>query len=353
MKNAVPIIMLAVILLVPTGFAITYSGDAVVSVGSAEASCILIEPCVMDGSDYVYSEIITEKVGITKNENNGRYSLSASSTPLTPSGLFLHIYGAGTEEDVTVVCNVSVTGVGSCVAMMDDSTLTEREHVSQGYHSFSLLYSGTYNATSMPSVIISMEITAMSMSEGTVIRDSSAVRLKATSSSTVLEILNESNPEIVASDDYSFSSTTSTNHGNNYPSVGVHNDHNNQGGISDNEGQIDVEIIIPSGPSFVLYLRTSGTNTFHLTMTKGTEILVSGTVTFNAGGIFSTSGYYLSSVSADGSSSGYFYSSLNNVTSHNAWMSGDSDDIHLSITTEDGQSASRNLKMDIVFKKES
>ena len=175
--------------------------------------------------------------------------------------------------------------------------------------------------------------------------------MKATSSATVLEIMEDNNPDIVASEDYQFTTTTSTNHGNNYPAVGLQNDNNNQGGIADNSGNIDVQITIPAGPQFVLYLRTSGSNTFLLTMSKGSEILVSGTVTFNSG--YGTSGYYLSSKSYDGSSSGYFYSSLNNVNSYDAWMSGDSSDISIVIVTEDGQSASRNLKMDIVFKKET
>ena len=129
------------------------------------------------------------------------------------------------------------------------------------------------------------------------------------------------------------------------------NEDNSRGGIADGDGNIDLNLTIPKGYAFVLYLRTTGSNTFQLTMYKGTEVVISGTVTFNAGG-YLASGYYLSSKSYDGSSSGYFYSSINNVNTYDAWMSGSTEDYSLVITTQDGQSASQTLKMDIVFKKD-
>lgn len=349
MRKAVAVLVVFAIAIVPVGFAWDYSGQASASYGSSDGACIFVETYTYDGGEYTESDILVNKAGVTKTGNT--YTLSADSELLTPSNLYIYIHSIGYNGSVVVSCDLSVAGVGSCSAALDGSALTERT-VSQGYHSFAVYFSGSYSGNTMPQsdVTVTVSVSAIS-TQGAYTHGSDAVRLKATSAATVLEIMEESNPEIVSSEDYTFSSTTSTNHGNNYPAVGVQNENNNQNGIADNQGNIDVQITVPAGPSFVLYLRTSGSNTFQLTMSKGSEILVSGTVTFNSG--IGTSGYYLSSHSSDGSSSGYFYSSLNAVNSNNAWMSGDSQDISIVILTEDGQSASRNLKMDIVFKKES
>lgn len=349
MKNIIPIMVVFAILLVPTGFAVAYNGTAVTSCGSLDGSCIVVESYIRDGDDYISSPILTEKALVTKNNNN-TYTMSASNVELTPADLYLKVSGIGYDGSVTLSCTATVTGIGSCTFTLDGTSFTSRT-VSQGYHGFSVLYTGSYNGSTMPESEVELTISATASSVGSMINGSDALRLKASSASSVLEIMEDNNPDIVASDDYQFSTTTSTNHGNNYPAVGIQNENNNQGGISDNSGNIDVEITVPAGPQFVLYLRTSGSNTFQLTMSKGGEVLISGTVTFNSG--IGTSGYYLSSYSYDGSSSGYFYSSINNVNTYNAWMSGDSDDISIVIVTEDGQSASRNLKMDIVFKKET
>ena len=348
MRHKILVLIAVAIFLIPSGYALAYSGTVSSTFGSSDGSYILVESCVYDGGDYVQSPILTERAGVTKTGNT--YNLSASSVQLSPSNLYLHVYAEGYDGMITVSCDTDITGVGSCTVSLDGSALTSRT-VSQGYHSLAVLYSGSYSGNTMPECDISLEISATASSVGGYLGVGEGLRLKATSAATVLEILEENNPEIVASDDYEFSSNTSVNHGNNYPAANISNENNAQGGIADNQGNIDLEIAIPSGPSFVLYLRTSGSNTFSLTMTKGSEVMVSGIVTFNAG--YGTSGYYLSSHSYDGSSSGYFYSSLNNVNTYNAWMSGDSEDIHIRILTEDGQEASRNLKMDIVFKKES
>ena len=348
MRKAIPVLIVCAIVLTPCAYALDYVGGASVSCGSSDGSCIFVESYVYENGDYAESPILLEKAGVTKTGNT--YTLSANSVRLSPSDLYLYIHSVGYDGDVVVSCSFSIVGVGSCSATLDGTTLTERT-VSMGYHSFAVFFSGSYSGNAMPESEITVEISVSAVSTGAYLCSSDGVRLKATSAATVLEIMEESNPEIVSSEDYTFSSTTSTNHGNNYPAVGVQNEYNNQNGIADNQGNIDVQITVPAGPSFVLYLRTSGNNTFQLTMSKGSEILVSGTVTFNSG--IGTSGYYLSSHSSDGSSSGYFYSSINAVNNNNAWMSGDSQDISIVILTGDGQSASRNLKMDIVFKKET
>lgn len=343
----VTILVTLMVSAVPFAFAMSYQGSASAECGESEGTILTVEPCVLSGGLYVHSHIFTDKAGVIKNGNN--YSLSASSVQLTPNDLYLHVYAIGYDGDVDVSCDLSVSGVGSCTVSLDGSALVGTRTVSQGYHSFEVMYTGSYSGSSMPVSDVSLTVHASFLSDGASVEGASAVRLKATSSASVLEILEDSNPDL--DEDYNFSTNTSVNHGNNYPATNISNENNAQGGISDNQGNIDVEIHIPSGPSFVMYLRTSGNNTFQLTMTRGTEVLVSGTVTFNSG--VGTSGYYLSSISSDGSSSGYFYSSLNAVNSANAWMSGDGEEINIVIVTEDGQSASRNLKMDIVFKKES
>ena len=347
MKRIIPILLAIMVLSIPTGYALSYTGSAECSADSSDGSCIIVESCIRDGSTYTPAGIFSEKAVVSKSNN--LYTMSVTDVLLTSTSLYLHIYGIGTDEDVTVSAIATVTGVGSCKVFLDDSILSERT-VPQGYHKLAVTYSGSYSGSTMPTAEISLSVYAATSSTGSYVALSEGLRLKADSPSSVLEILEESNPEIVTSDDYEFSTNTSVNHGNNYPAANISNENNNRGGISDNQGNIDLEITIPSGPAFVLYLRTTGNNTFQLTMTKGDQILVSGTVTFNSG--IGTSGYYLSSHSYDGSSSGYFYSSINNVNTYNAWMSGDSEDIKIRIVTEDGQEASRNLKMDIVFKKE-
>lgn len=348
MKRIIPILLAVMVLSIPVGYALSYTGSAECSAGPSDGSCIIVESCVRDGDIYTPSGVFTEKATVSKSNN--LYTMSATDVLLTPSSLYLHIYGIGIDEDITVSALADVTGVGSCTVSLDDTVLSSDRTVPQGYHKLAVTYSGTYSGASMPTAEISLSVYATVSSTGSYVTLSEGLRLKADSPSSVLEILEDSNPEIVASEDYGFSTNTSVNHGNNYPAANIANENNNRGGISDNQGNIDLEITIPSGPAFVLYLRTSGNNTFQLTMTKGDQVLVSGTVTFNSG--IGTSGYYLSSHSSDGSSSGYFYSSINNVNTYNAWMNGDSEDIKIRIVTEDGQEASRNLKMDIVFRKE-
>lgn len=342
-------VIVALTLVIPTAYAISYNGSVMVSSAQTDSLCLTVEPCVLMDGEYLPSHIITEKAGVTKNGNT--YSLSATSVQLSPDNLYMRVSAIGYDGEVQVSCETSVSGVGSCTATIDGNVLDSELSVSQGYHPFVVTYTGSYSGTTMPVSDVSITVHASFLCDGTAYTDSSAVRLKATSNASVMELLEQSNPDLVDPDsDYSFSSTPTVNHGNNYPSANISNDNNNQGGISDNQGNIDVEIHIPSGPSFVMYLRTTGNNTFELTMTRGTEVLVSGTVTFNSG--WGASGYYLSSVSADGSSSGYFYSSLNAVNNADAWMTGNGDDINITIHTEDGESASKSLKMDIVFRKE-
>lgn len=352
MKKQIAMLMIAVLVMtgVPIGYAMSYDATAYSQSESADGLMLTVEPCVLSGGLYSHSSIFTDKAGVTKTGNT--YSLSASSVDLTPANLYLNIRAIGYSGDVEVSADISVSGVGSCTVYLDDTALSSERTVSQGYHAFRVTYSGSYSGNTMPVSDVSLTVTVTMLSQGISVGTGSAVRLKATSSASVVEILEESNPDIVDPDsDYTLSGNPTVNHGNNYPAANISNENNGQGGISDNQGNIDVEIHIPSGPSFVMYLRTSGNNTFQLTMTRGQDTLVSGTVTFNSG--VGTSGYYLSSVSADGSSSGYFYSSLNAVNNANAWMSGDGEEINIVIVTEDGQSASRNLKMDIVFRKES
>lgn len=358
MRPIIPIMTVCLLMLaVPIGCAVSYQGSASLTSEGIDSSCVCLNLFLKDGDEYTSlpsESFFSEKIGVTKSNTN-RYSASVTNQLLTSDALYVRAssdctfswsYSLSAESTYSVTLTAKLDGTsvatGTGVSLSGDT-----------YVPFGLYATGSYaQSTNMPVLGISVTLTATSLSDGTYSQGSlTAVRLKATSSSSVLEIMEENNDELVTSGGYTFTESTSTNHGNNYPAVGIRNDGNNQNGISDRNGQIDVEITIPQGPDFVIYLRTSGSNTFTILMQKGGEVLLSGTVTFNSG--FGTSGYYLSSYSYDGSSSGYFYSSLNNVNTYNAWMSGDTSDISLTITTEDGQSASRNLKMDIVFKKES
>ena len=358
MRPIIPIMTVCLLMLaVPVGCAVSYQGSASLTSEGIDSSCVCLNLFLKDGDEYTSlpsDSLFSEKIGVTKSNTN-RYSANVTNHLLTSENLYLmassdctfswdYALSLGSTYNVTVTARLN----GTALARDTGTALAGGTYVP-----FALYASGSYaQSTSMPVLGLSVTLTATSLSDGVYSQGSlTAVRLLATSSASVLEIMEENNDELVTSGGYTFTESTSANHGNNYPAVGIRNDDNNQNGISDSNGQIDVEITIPQGPDFVIYLRTSGNNTFNILMKKGDETLLSGTVTFNAG--FGTSGYYLSSYSYDGSSSGYFYSSLNNVNTYNAWMTGDTSDISLIITTEDGQSASRNLKMDIVFKKES
>ena len=359
MKPIIPIMAVCLLILaIPSAYAMSYQGSASLTSEGIDSSCVCLNLFLKDGDEYTSlpsDALFSEKIGVTKSNTN-RYSANVTNYLLTSENLYLmassdctfswdYILSLGSTYNVTVTARLN----GTALAKDTGTALAGNTYVP-----FALYATGTYaQSTSMPELGLSVTLTATDLSDGVYSQGSlTAVRLLATSSASVLEIMKENNDELVTSGGYTFTETTSTNHGNNYPAVGIRNDDNYQNGISDRNGQIDVEITIPQGPDFVIYLRTSGSNTFTINMSKGDEVLLSGTVTFNAGG-YGTSGYYLSSHSYDGSSSGYFYASLNNVNTYNAWMSGNTSDITLTITTEDGQSASRNLKMDIVFKKES
>lgn len=352
MNRLVPIIVALSMFAIPVGYAISYTGEAVTD-GEVSATCLSLGAYTGNGSDYEIAEnILTEKVPVTKT--GATYSANPSSYPLTQN-TYIRVYGT---DSASLSWSADITGDFSSSSLsvaVDSVPLAQGSSVSvsDGYHSVSVSYTGSYSGTVMPSLNIDLEFSASTVCHGSYVGSSDCVRLKATSAGTVQEILVENNEELVTDGGYTISTTTSTSHGNDYPAVGLRNDENTRNGISDNSGQIDVSISIPQGYLFVIYLRTTtGTsNTFDIVMKNGGETVLSGTVTFNSG--IGTTGRYLSEKSSDGSSTGFFYSTLAQVDTYEAWMSGDADDYTIEITTSDGESASRNLMMDLVFKKEN
>lgn len=147
MKNIIPIMVVLAVLLVPTGFAVSYNGVATCSCGSLDGSCITVESYVYDGGEYTPSAIITEKALVTKGNTN--YTLNANNVKISAEDLYLKITGIGYDGSINLSCAFSVTGVGSCTAKLDGSAFTSGT-VTQGYHSFEVLYSGSYNANTKP-----------------------------------------------------------------------------------------------------------------------------------------------------------------------------------------------------------
>lgn len=343
-------VLVALSFMMPIGYAMSYNGSAVLGDGGAVAETLSVGTYSQDGGDYLPSPVGISPVTVTKN-TNGTYTLNETNTQIS-SGFYVGIFGNCTT--CSVDCDVGLTTdiASATVSMTIDGRSDYPLTLGVGsYYPITMRVTVSYSGTSYPTMDLSPVITVTSLSEGDCHQISTtALRLKVTNAASVVEIIENSNEELVDAGGYDVSTNTSTNHGNNYPAVNLANDSNTNGGISDNNGQIDMSLVIPKGYSFVIYLRTTGNNTFSLTMMKGSEEVISGTVTFNSW--IGATGYYLSSVSYDGSSSGYFYSSLNNVNRYNAWMSGDTEDYSIIITTEDGQSASRTLKMDLVFQKD-
>lgn len=343
-------VLVAMSFVMPIGFAISYNGSAVLSDGPAVAETLSVGTYSLTDGEYMPSPVGISPVTVTKN-TNGTYTLNENGTQVS-SGFYVGIFGdcdtCQVECDAGMTTDIPSATVSLAIDGRTDYPLT----LAVGsYYPLTMTVTASYNGNTYPTLDLSPVIAVSSISEGSCHQASTtSLRLKITNASSVLEVIEESNEELISTGGYEVSTTTTVNHGNNYPAVNLANDSNTNGGISDNSGQIDMSLVIPKGYSFVIYLRTTGSNTFSLTMMKGSEEVISGTVTFNSG--IGASGYYLSSVSYDGSSSGYFYSSINNVNRYNAWMSGDTEDYSIIITTEDGQSASRTLKMDLVFQKD-
>lgn len=343
-------VLIAASFLMPIGYAISYNGSAVFDEGAAVAETLSVGTYSLAEGEYTPSPVGISPVTVTKN-NNGTYTLNENSTQIS-SGFYVGIFGdcssCSVDCDVGLTTDIASASVSVAINGRTDYPLT----LAVGsYYPITMSVTASYSGSTYPTLDLCPVITVSSLSEGDCHQISTtALRLKVTNASSVVEIIENSNEELVDAGGYDVSTNTSVNHGNNYPAVNLANDSNTNGGISDNNGQIDMSLVIPKGYSFVIYLRTTGNNTFSLTMMKGSEEVISGTVTFNSG--IGATGYYLSSVSYDGSSSGYFYSSINNVNRYDAWMSGDTEDYSIIITTEDGQSASRTLKMDLVFQKD-
>lgn len=350
MRGFIPL-LIALSLLIPCGYAISYSGEAVTD-GEVSAVCLSLGAYTWDGSDYATtSNILSEKVPVTKTGTT--YSANPSSYPLSQD-VFLKVYGA---DSANLSWSATITGDFSSSVLsvsLDSAELAQGESrlVSNGYHSLGIAYSGSYSGAAMPTLDISIEFSAYTMCSGSYQSVSDCVRLKASSPESVQEIMVENNEDLVTDGGYTISTTTSTNHGGDYPAIGLRNDGNPRGGIANNNGQINVSVNVPQGYLFVIYLRTTTntSNTFDIVMKNSGETVLNGTVTFNSG--IGATGRYLSEKSSDGSSTGYFYSSLDQVDAYGAWMSGDSSDYTIEITTTEGESASRNLMMDFVFKKE-
>ncbi|MBQ1293247.1 MAG: hypothetical protein IIY21_04370 [Clostridiales bacterium] len=345
-----PILLLALCLTIPTGFALSYDGSAVLQDGSVSAETLSVGVYSYDGDVYTPTVAgITSSLTVTKTGST--YSLNVTDEPVL-SGYFIKISGNATECTLNcdTVMDTDISNVSAKV-YVDGSSEYPRTIQVGTYYPVSMSITASYTGNTFPDLDISPRFTVSSIAHGSFQQESVTVlRLKITDPASVEEVIVNANEDLVDTGGYDVSTNTAGSHGNNYPAVNLSNEGNNRGGISDRNGQIDLDLTIPKGYTFVMYLSTTGSNTFHLKMMKGDTTVIEGTVTFNAG--IGTSGYYLSSKSYDGSSSGYFYSSINNVNQYDAWMTGGTEDFSIEITTEDGESASRTLKMDLVFKKD-
>lgn len=254
-------------------------------------------------------------------------------TSLVDQKLYVHL---GSDTRNATISNSS--GVATASVTFDALSLQSGSYESEFY----IGVLNTNAATSIGTYTVTITATHSSCTAINLAEQDAIV-----SSDDAVNNMLDSNPEFGTEDsDYNMSTTPAGNHGSN-PAVNISNENNQNGGISDGHGNIDLDFVVPQGASFVIFLTTRGNNTFHIHMERAGQTLLDGTVTFNSGG--QSMSYYLSSKSYDGSSSGYFYSSLTDVNRYDAWMTGSTAEISVNIYTDDGQSASNNLKMDIVF----
>ena len=283
-----------------------------------------------------YSNFNIRYTRINPDVGNGSISLTftlSKVTSLVNQRMYVHL---GSDTKYSTISNTS--GETAASVTFDALNLQSGSYESEFY----IGVLNTNAATSIGTYTVTITATHSSCTATNISEQDAIV-----SSDDAVNNMLDSNPEFGTEDsDYNMSTTPAGTHGGN-PAVSIYNENNNNHGISDGHGNIDLDFVVPQGASFVIYLTTSGNNTFRIHMERAGQVILDGTVTFNSG--YQSMSYYLSSKSYDGSSSGYFYSSLSDVNRYDAWMTGSTAEISVNIYTDDGQSASNNLKMDIVF----
>ena len=262
-------VFVALSFVMPVGYAISYNGTATLDDGNAVAETLSVGTYSLTDGEYTPSPVGISPVTVTKN-TNGSYTLNESGTQIS-SGFYIGIFGDCDTCQVECDAGMTTDIPSATVSVAIDGRTAYPLTLTVGsYYPLTMTVSASYNGNTYPTLDLSPVIAVSSLSEGSCHQASTtSLRLKITNASSVLEVIEESNEELVSTGGYEVSTSTTVNHGNNYPAVNLANDSNTNGGIADNSGQIDMSLVIPKGYSFVIYLRTTGNNTFSLTMMKG------------------------------------------------------------------------------------
>ena len=156
-------------------------------------------------------------------------------------------------------------------------------------------------------------------------------------SDDAVSVITSNNPDLI---DQGYNVTTGSIEEEGYSSISITAD--GQTGITDENGDIDLDLTIPSGVDFVFHL----TNTYaderiyvHITIKEGNTTRTNTNYNLNA---------QYTSRFVSYKDPIWMYS-IDEINSNNAWISGSSSDITISITGDDID-VMRDLRMELVFK---
>lgn len=364
-SNALIIISVLALLTVPAvispGYA--FSGTADGTSQSADAAYLRTGVYSYDSDTGTY--VPAEKYAF--NYNNVRYQRSGYGSNITYSvndtvklskdNLFVRADGYNIQGTCTFTPTVTVLQGGSSFTTLTFSFRLydgNTQLTDDGYGNYildigkeygiELSMRIVYSGRTIPDLFIRADLMSSMLSDGLFLADSLEItHLKVHDNQSASEIIQEYNPSLGTwSSNYEVSDEPVGNHGD-YPAANISNVYSNNGGISNSNGQINLSLTIPQEARFVFYLQkdTSYNPQLTITIKRGTQTIMNGSFNMVSGSC------YVSTV-MNPETSRYSYSSLELVNNYDAWISGDSADIQISISSYNGQ-ATRNLKMDIVF----
>ena len=363
-KNLIVISMIALLVIpaaLPLGYAVS---------GIAESTSQPSDTAYLKTGIYSYdpdSGTYSPAPSYALNYNNVRYQKSGYGTNITYSvndtvklsmdNLYVRTDGYNIQGTCTFTPSVIVLEGGSSFTtllfsfrlydgyslMQDDGYGSYTLEIGKGY-GIELIMRIVYSGRTIPDLFISANLTSDKISDGRYLADPLEItHLKVHDNQSASEIIQEYNPSLgTGSSSYEVSDEPVGDHGD-YPAANISNVSNDQGGISNPYGSINLSLTIPQEARFVFYLQKDTNYQPQLTITikRGSQTILNETFTMVSGAC------YVSTVK-NPENQRYSYPTLERVDHYNAWIVGDSADIQISIRSSYGN-ATKNLKMDIVF----
>lgn len=354
-------VLLAIPAVVPLGYAVS---------GTADSASQSLNTSYLSTGIYSYDTdtgTYVPAVPYAFNYNNVRYQKSGYGSNITYSvndtvklskdNLFVRADGYNIQGVCTFTPSVTVLEGGSSFTTLSFSFRLYDGNIQlqdDGYGNYTLdigkeygielVMRIVYSGRSIPDLFIRTDLMSNTVSDGLFLADSLEItHLKVHDDQSASEIIQEYNPSLgTGSSSYEVSDEPVGDHGD-YPAANISNVYNNQGGISNQYGSINVSLTIPQEARFVFYLQKDTNYQPQLTITikRGSQTILNNSFT-----MVSDSCYVSTVMNPDNGR--YSYPTLERVEHYDAWIVGDSADIQITIQSYGGN-ATRNLKMDIVF----